>query len=69
MNQETPKCNQSGVCCKLFLININEEEYNSKKFKTIFQDLDIPEDATFEQIELMGANILAQHEDESCIYL
>ena len=57
----------SGVCCKLFLINLNEEEYHSRRFKTVFDDFDHIND--FEEAELTGANILRQKEDGSCIYL
>lgn len=62
------KCNQSGVCCKLFQINLTETEYRSKKYKTIFEDFDIKDD-DFARVELIGANILAQNQDGSCIYL
>ena len=30
-------CSQCGVCCKLFVINLNKEEYNSKEYKTVFE--------------------------------
>jgi len=60
-------CNQCGVCCKLFLINLNEEEYNSGRYKTIFAEFGFVNN--FEEAELTGANLLAQNEDESCIYL
>ncbi len=59
-------CNQCGVCCKLFVINLNEEEYKSGKYKTIFEGFGLMD---FEEAELTGANLLAQNEDESCIYL
>ncbi|MFH1828845.1 MAG: YkgJ family cysteine cluster protein [Nanoarchaeota archaeon] len=60
------KCNQCGVCCRLFVINLNEEEYNSRKYKTIFEEFGIVD---FEEAELTGANFIAQNEDDSCIYL
>ena len=60
------QCNQCGVCCKLFVINLNEEEYKSGRYKTIFKEFGLVD---FEEAELTGANLLAQHEDESCIYL
>ena len=63
----TNKCYQSGVCCKLFLININKEEYHSKRFKTVFQEFDHIQD--FQEAENIGANILKQKKDGSCIYL
>ena len=59
------KCSQCGKCCKLFLINLSEEEYRSKRFKTMFDEF--VDD--FEEAELVGANVLAQNDDESCIYL
>jgi len=62
----TEKCYQSGVCCKLFLINLSKEEYNSKIFKTQFQEFDHIED--FKEAENIGANILKQNKDGSCIY-
>ena len=57
----------SGVCCRLFLINLNEEEYHSREYKTVFDDFDHIKD--FEEAEQTGANILRQKEDGSCIYL
>jgi len=66
MKNMTEKCYQSGVCCKLFLINLNEEEYNSKKFETQFQEFGHIED--FTKAKNIGANILKQNKDGSCIY-
>lgn len=60
------KCFQSGVCCKLFHININKEEYESGRYQTKFAEHG---PFTFEDAESIGANILEQHEDGSCIYL
>jgi Fe-S-cluster containining protein len=60
-------CNQCGDCCKLFVINLNEEEYKSGKYKTIFEEFGIVSD--FEEAELTGANLLAMNEDDSCTYL
>ncbi len=37
-------CTGCGTCCKLFLINLNEEEYRSKKYKTQFDSLDFSND-------------------------
>ncbi len=59
------ECSQCGVCCKLFWINLSKEEYLSKRFKTMFNEF-VPD---FEEAELVGANILAQNDDGSCIYL
>ena len=61
------ECNQCGVCCRLFLINLTEEEYKSGRYKTLFDEFGIIDD--FDEAELAGANILAHKNDESCIYL
>ena len=62
------KCSQCGVCCKLFVINLNEEEYRSGRYNTIFAEFGIVKD--FAEAELIGANLLAQKENtETCIYL
>lgn len=58
-------CSQCGVCCRLFMINLTEEEYRSGRYKTLFDEF--VDD--FQEAELIGANNLAQKEDESCIYL
>lgn len=60
------KCSQCGTCCKLFWINLNETEYRSKKYKTMFEQFGF--EKNFKDAERDGANILAQHEDGSCIY-
>lgn len=59
------KCSQCGVCCRLFMINLNEEEYRSGLYKTMFDEF--VDD--FEEAEFSGANLLEQKEDGSCIYL
>ena len=61
------KCNQCGICCKLFYINLSKEEYKSKKYKTQFDEFEFVED--FEEAELCAANIITQKKDGSCIYL
>jgi Fe-S-cluster containining protein len=61
------ECSQCGVCCRLFLINLNEEEYKSGRFRTVLEEFGIEEG--FKDAEMEGANLLAQNEDESCIYL
>ena len=61
------KCSQCGVCCKLFVINLTEEEYKSRKYKTQFEEFEFVED--FKDAELCAANIITQKEDGSCIYL
>ena len=61
------ECSQCGVCCKLFLINLTEEEYRSGKYKTQFEIFGIEDD--FEEAQRTGSNIIDQKEDGSCIYL
>jgi len=51
------KCQMCGVCCKLFLINLTESEYKSKKYKTQFDEFEFIDD--FKEAEMCGANILA----------
>ena len=60
-------CTDCGACCKLFLINLTEEEYKSGTFKTQFEEFGLIDD--FSKAEECGANILAQKKDGSCIYL
>jgi Fe-S-cluster containining protein len=59
------ECLQCGVCCRLFLINLTEDEYNSGRYKTMFDEF--VED--FEEAEMVGANVLERREDGSCVYL
>ncbi len=61
------KCSQCGVCCRLFIINLNEKEYSSKEYKTLFEKFDHISD--FKEAEEIGANLLSQNKDGSCIYL
>ncbi|MFC1649068.1 YkgJ family cysteine cluster protein [Nanoarchaeota archaeon] len=61
------KCLASGVCCRLFLINLNEEEYNSGKYETELGEFGHIKD--FKKAEACGANILKKKEDGSCVYL
>jgi len=63
----TNKCNQCGVCCELFYINLNKEEYSSGKFETIFKDF--KQFDKFSDIRKYGANILAKKADGGCVYL
>lgn len=49
------------------MINLSEEEYKSKKFKTQFEAFGIVDD--FIEAELIGANIIEQKPDGSCYYL
>ena len=59
-------CSQCGVCCKLFVINLSEEEYNSGNYKTQFEEFGLIKD--FIEAEFSGANIITQKQDGSCIY-
>jgi len=62
------ECKKCGKCCKLFLITLTEAEYNSKRYKTQFEEFGLIED--FNLAEECGANIIEQNEgDSSCIYL
>jgi Fe-S-cluster containining protein len=61
------KCNMCGMCCKLFLINLSEEEYFSGKYIKVFEWFEINKD--FDFVRENGINILAKKEDGSCIYL
>jgi len=56
----------SGRCCKLFLVNLNKEEYESGRYKTMFDEF---ERLAFEKAEQSGAHFLKQKKDGSCIYL
>jgi len=60
-------CTQCGLCCQLFLINLNESEYRSGAYQTIFGDLEKFDD--FDEAKACGANLLDQQVDGSCIYL
>src|SRR3989338_10562232 len=60
-------CSQCGVCCRLFLINLNPEEYKSCRYKTQFEEFGLTSD--FMEAEMCGANIITQKKDGSCFYL
>jgi len=61
------KCDMCGICCKLFFINLNEEEYKSGQYKTMFEKLGVIKN--FSKAKKRGINLLAKKEDNSCIYL
>jgi len=63
----TNQCSQCGLCCQLFLINLNKEEYQSGKYKTQFEDYGLSND--FQKAKNFGANIIEQKGDGSCFYL
>ena len=61
------KCFQCGICCRLFLVNLSEEEYRSGKYRTQFEEFGLIDD--FHKATLYGANTLKQKENGECIYL
>ncbi|OGK56321.1 hypothetical protein A3J15_02620 [Candidatus Roizmanbacteria bacterium RIFCSPLOWO2_02_FULL_38_10] len=61
------KCFQCGICCRLFLVNLSEDEYHSGKYKTQLKEFGTIDD--FDKATECGANILKQKENGSCIYL
>lgn len=60
-------CNGCGLCCKLFLINLSREEYQSGKYRTMFKESGLIDG--FSEAKKYGANFLAQKTDGSCVYL
>jgi len=60
-------CSMCGLCCRLFLINLNAEEYYSGDYLTVFDYLEPIND--FALASECGANILKQNDDGGCIYL
>jgi Fe-S-cluster containining protein len=60
-------CNGCGLCCKLFLINLSKEEYQSGKYRIMFEQYGLMAD--FGEAKKCGANLLAKKDDGSCIYL
>jgi Fe-S-cluster containining protein len=60
-------CSSCGRCCRLFLINLTQEEWLSGKYKTQFKKFDLNDD--FSIIQNYGGNLLSQKKDGSCIYL
>lgn len=63
----TNSCNGCGLCCRLFLINLNKEEYQSGQYRTMFAGLDPITD--FALAKDCGANLLAKKADGGCVYL
>jgi len=61
------KCSQCGLCCRLFLINLSKEEYQSAKYKTQFEEFGFIDD--FKKAISCGANILKRRKNGDCIYL
>ena len=61
------ECSQCGICCRLFLINLTQEEWLSGEYKTQFKEFGLNDD--FNIIQKYGGNILSQKKDGSCFYL
>lgn len=61
------KCRQCGICCQLFLINLDKAEYKSGKYQTMFGEFGMVKN--FSETQKYGLNLLAQKKDGSCIYL
>jgi Fe-S-cluster containining protein len=61
------KCHQCGLCCRLFLINLNEAEYKSGEYQTFFGKLE--NSFNFSEARKYGLNLLAQNEKGECFYL
>ncbi|MBU2592814.1 YkgJ family cysteine cluster protein [Patescibacteria group bacterium] len=61
------KCSQCGLCCRLFLVTLNEEEYRSGKYRTQFEEFGLIKD--FHKAVACGASTLKEKEDGSCPYL
>jgi len=60
-------CESCALCCKLFLINLNEKEFYSGIFQTeLITDEHFND---FETIEEYGLNIVKKNEDGTCIYI
>jgi Fe-S-cluster containining protein len=60
-------CSQCGLCCQLFLINLNKKEYYSEKYKTELESFGVLNN--FKKAVKYGANILKQKKNGGCIYL
>lgn len=68
MNEKlTRLCSQCGICCRLFLINLNQKEWLSDEYKTQLKEFFLNDD--FNTVRRYGGNILSQKKDGSCIYL
>ncbi len=68
MTEAAIGCRGCTLCCRLFLINLNEEEYRSGKYFTeLLTDGGIPDDFVF--AEENGLNIVKKKKNGSCVYL
>jgi Fe-S-cluster containining protein len=66
-NDMTLSCSQCGLCCKLFLINLTKDEWQSGEYETELKKYFSTDE--FKSIQKYGGNVLKQHADGSCIYL
>ena len=60
-------CFQCGVCCRLFQINLNKEEYKSGLYRTQLEKFKFT--GNFVQAEACGATIVKQKNSGACYYL
>jgi Fe-S-cluster containining protein len=60
-------CSQCGICCRMFLINLNKKEWLTGWYKTQLKEFFLDKD--FDTVLRYGGNILCQKKDGSCIYL
>jgi len=61
------KCNACGLCCRLFLINLSRKEYESGEYLIMVgEEIGLK---NFKKVRECGANLLAQNDDGSCVYL
>jgi len=60
-------CSQCGICCRLFLINLNYKEWSSGRYKTLLKKYYFGND--FRAAQKYGGNLLSQNKDGSCVYL
>jgi Fe-S-cluster containining protein len=63
----TRECRGCTVCCKLFLINLTGEEYRSGSYRTHLEAFGFIDG--FSMAKLVGANLVQQRSDGSCVYL
>lgn len=63
----TRECRGCAVCCKLFLINLTDEEYRSGRYRTQLEACGFIDGSG--RARAAGANIVRQKRDGSCIYL
>jgi len=60
------KCSQCGICCSLFYVNLDEDEYYSGKYITQFNKYGLID--SFDKASSCGANILKRKTNGECIY-